>query len=338
MERGVSIHAPHAGRDRKRAPQCSATWIRDVSIHALPTRGATMIWKDARHGMKKFQLRGPRGRDEIPVTDFARYRRFNPRAPTRGATPFTGADRSRRCPRSKIAVSIHAPHAGRDDAGAASTRRCTSRRLFQSTRPTRGATICAYSAGHRATFCARGFNPRAPRGARRQLCRAFFRAGLRVAVSTPRAPRGARRSLPQSARPAGKYRCFQSTRPTRGDDRSLVDGDLGADAPRRVFNPRAPRGARLARSIPLTCDRRSFPSVSIHAPHAGRRDSLLVRLARARVHTVVSIHAPHAGRDSQQRPAHAHLGRCETGVSIQQARHAGARRGFDLRHASAHVR
>ncbi len=103
----VSIHAPRAGRDRRRLGEHPPS---RVSIHA------------------------PRaGRDRNPVVNQALVRRFNPRAP-RGARP-TGASsppagrgfnprapRGARRPRLRShtltpRVSIHAPRAGRDGAG-----------------------------------------------------------------------------------------------------------------------------------------------------------------------------------------------------------------------------
>src|ERR1039458_2743764 len=99
---------------------------------------------------------------------------------------------------------------------------------------------------------------------------------------------------------------FQSTRPTRGaTPRHLLW------RPSESFNPRAPRGARLAgvwtspsrvvfQSTRPTRGATSAPgrlqvlsAVSIHAPHAGRDGASMDRALGDRV----SIHAPHAGRD-----------------------------------------
>ena len=145
--------------------------------------------------------------------------------------------------------------------------------LFQSTRPVWGATrirldtlACLYisihtprvgrdrACGH-SRSCARDFNPRAPRGARRASADQTRAAGN----FNPRAPRGARR-IPACGK---KHRSiFQSTRPAWGataraivPDRSVsisihaprVGRDITASATRscaRNFNPRAPRGAR----------------------------------------------------------------------------------------------
>ena len=81
--------------------------------------------------------------------------------------------------------------------------------MFQSTRPARGATIRVGKA-HR--FAGQdSFNPRAPRGARRDAAIGNFSAHAQ----------------------------FQSTRPARG-----ATCCRNPDARRLGFNPRAPRGAR----------------------------------------------------------------------------------------------
>ena len=123
---------------------------------------------------------------------------FNPRAP-RGARPAR-----RQKSAEQLIVSIHAPLAGRDGLPCARGRQ---RKAFQSTRPSRGATSARRLRGH----LLRGFNPRAPRGARR--------LGLPLVLESLR---------------------FQSTRPSRG-----ATGDMARriSLPAR-FNPRAPRGAR----------------------------------------------------------------------------------------------
>ena len=123
-------------------------------------------------------------------------------------------------------VSIHAPLAGRD------LKLPPSRLLessFQSTRPSRGATSLKVADFRRP----RGFNPRAPRGAR-PLLPSNLPQGAPVSIHAPLAGRD----------------------PTRG---------CGAGRSPR-FNPRAPRGARRGTQQ----RRRRRSSVSIHAPLAGR--------------------------------------------------------------------
>ena len=77
--------------------------------------------------MRGATRRSPR-RDTSP-------RDFNPRAPC-------GARRHPQShPAGSGAISIHAPHAGRDDFSNASQ---VGGALFQSTRPVRGATVCLF--------------------------------------------------------------------------------------------------------------------------------------------------------------------------------------------------
>ena len=167
---------------------------------------------------------------------------FNPRAP-RGARLASQA----RLPRGKV-VSIHAPLAGRDGF---ESRGKAPLDLFQSTRPSRGAT-CASS----AMAGNRGVSIHAPLAGRDcvQGVLGFLRIGF-----NPRAPRGARRfTALQLADPQS----FQSTRPSRGATVALFAAlhvfvvsihaplagrDASAASPLRRrprFNPRAPRGAR----------------------------------------------------------------------------------------------
>ena len=123
--------------------------------------------------------------------------------------------------------------------------------IFQSTRPSRGATCRSHFRPSRS----RDFNPRAPRGAR-QLT--LIRL-LPLLNFNPRAPRGARLSV--KAFCAASH-LFQSTRPARGATRVLkskpAEVVISIHAPRegrdmkdaylinedKNFNPRAPRGAR----------------------------------------------------------------------------------------------
>ena len=132
--------------------------------------------------MRGATRRSPR-RDTSP-------RDFNPRAPC-------GARRHPQShPAGSGAISIHAPHAGRDDFSNAlfqSTRPVRARRScllsrthgskFQSTRPVRGATFIPATPTPSAVY----FNPRAPCGARRFVLLSRFRSFI-----------------------------FQSTRPVRG--------------------------------------------------------------------------------------------------------------------------
>ena len=179
--------------------------------------------------------------------------------------PLAGRDRRHaHRDRGRSRISIHAPHAGRDNhihrracvqlefqstrpmRGA--TPMAIHRSLpmpFQSTRPARGAT-CPHGQYGRGTFYFNPraairirsrrrwyFNPRAPRGAR--LWNRRFVVTARN--FNPRAPRGARPTL---------RRCwegrtvFQSTRPMRGATATTARPTKCFDD----FNPRAPCGAR----------------------------------------------------------------------------------------------
>ena len=193
--------------------------------------------------------------------------------------------------------------------------------LFQSTRPTWGATIDATV----GSVPPPSFNPRAPRGAR---LNGFIHLSLRSRVSihaphvgrdklhyaldncgdgfNPRAPRGAR---PTSSTVPPIRSQFQSTRPTWGATRYRGCSPAMAGC----FNPRAPRGARRTRGIGPS----PIFAVSIHAPHVGRDASnSRINIGGGQFQSTrptwgatkdlrigagrhdVSIHAPHVGRDS----------------------------------------
>ena len=148
-------------------------------------------------------------------------------------------------------VSIHAPHAGRD--GARHIRRVHDG----------------------------GFNPRAPCGARHT---GFLNPTAIGAFQSTRPMRGATHGLSQS---------YCDRRVSIHAPHAGRDGFL--DAPLCFcisFNPRAPCGARLARSLSANAER-EFQSTR---PMRGATTACtLSRSARG-----VSIHAPHAGRDSRE--------------------------------------
>ena len=167
--------------------------------------------------------------------------------------------------------------------------------MFQSTRPARGATWLRYSAAlaslsFQSTRPARGATPpnRLPQPA------------ARVSIHAPRAGRDTNRWR----RSAGPSR-FQSTRPARG----ATCGTMPRGGFTCRFKPRAPRGARL-NSAPWERLNLMFqstrpargatlifwytlirPSVSIHAPRAGRDSPTLSHSAR-KPHTTLSAHPP----------------------------------------------
>ena len=170
----ISIHAPLAGRDRRRG-----VVYRDlaISIHAPLA-----------------------GRDRKLPAFCPAHKNFNPRAPC-GARPVTFS-----IVLPPIVISIHAPLAGRDRFRCAIAANLTK---FQSTRPLRGATLPAYinliaehtfqstrplrgATGTRLPprYSGRYFNPRAPCGARPRLICAALCPHQHF---NPRAPCGARR-------------------------------------------------------------------------------------------------------------------------------------------------
>ena len=174
--RGVSIHAPRAGRD---SASGSTDWRGDVSIHApragrdihasshvpakmqfqstRPVRGATYL-KSVVRRLCKFQSTRPvRGATWRPPSWACRRRRFNPRAPC-GARPWAVAQattaqwfQSTRPVRGATALraSDRDPtrfQSTRPVRGATATQsRMSPLTLFQSTRPVRGATVSSKS-------------------------------------------------------------------------------------------------------------------------------------------------------------------------------------------------
>ncbi len=170
-----SIHAPHAGRDPRTSSVEGLFW---VSIHA-PHAGRD-IESDLANLIEmrvSIHARAHAGRDGSALTNDIWLKSFNPRAP-RGARP--------------PGVSPPQPAA-----------------VFQSTRPTRGATLI---------FCL-------PPG--------------QFQFQSTRPTRGA---TDLALLDSILQRQFQSTRPTRGGAADVVRV-AGVGDPR--FNPRAPRGARL---------------------------------------------------------------------------------------------
>ena len=196
----------------------------------------------------------------------------------------------------RIGISIHAPLAGRDDPSNA---------------------ILALHLH---------FNPRAPRGARRQLANQSAKrsiisihaphagrdgAGVRVYRNYPgisiHAPHAGRDDFYVDFDDTARFISIHAPHAGRDDDtRRLVRWQLisihaphaGRDRSNKGliysnmdFNPRAPCGARLCSSVSRLCPR----YISIHAPHAGRDSKFCLEFFRVSI----SIHAPHAGRDKE---------------------------------------
>ena len=145
----------------------------------------------------------------------------------------------------------------------------------------------------------RGFNPRAPCGARQDLEDALAEA---FEFQSTRPMRGA--TVPPCT--CRGRQVFQSTRPMRGATLNNID----IDSQERFQSTRPMRGATKVKAAivsnkqfqstrPMrgaTWLRRDLDylyAVSIHAPHAGRDPFR----SASRQGWIVSIHAPHAGRD-----------------------------------------
>ena len=301
----VSIHAPHAGRDRRysRRPLSNSRFNPRAPCGARRLRP-----RGERKRQPCFNPRAPCGARRLSSSRYLLFVCFNPRAPCgarrwvhpclraplgfQSTRPMRGATAlDDWCARLR-GVSIHAPHAGRD--------------------------VCGFPP-HRRGRC---FNPRAPCGARL----GSIESNRLLDSFNPRAPCGARQRLLAEIDEEWQ---FQSTRPMRGATGRAVNEchfDIG-------FNPRAPCGARHTVTMSLSvlsgfnprapCGARPIPTrheingllfqstrpmrgatqshvfifpyimVSIHAPHAGRDviDGIAADMRG------VSIHAPHAGRD-----------------------------------------
>ena len=193
--------------------------------------------------MTRFNPRSPRGERRVRGSGGFAMRRFQSTLPARGATqdlevhhgnsnvsihaPRAGSDVESPYYGEYIAVSIHAPRAGSDHNNAPAVRRSYR---FQSTLPARGATLRG-----RVPLEARpGFNPRSPRGERREAggpssSSAVFQSTLPA--------RGATSGRVTRSR---QWSGFQSTLPARGATASRVPRGSGLSS----FNPRSPRGER----------------------------------------------------------------------------------------------
>ena len=199
---------------------------------------------------------------------------------------------------------------------------------FQSTRPVWGATR-----PDACPTCFDRFNPRAPCGARHFIAVSFSHFGSSF---NPRAPCGARQSQRGDA---GDHGGFQSTRPVWGATYfqggsatmqrvSIHAPRVGRDAPelcqvRRVysFNPRAPCGARPARTCatpPGSAFQSTRPVWGATPPESCGICTQKFQSTRpvwgatgcaipAWRRCGVSIHAPRVGRDRDPLPPAGHL-------------------------------
>ena len=192
---------------------------------------------------------------------------FQSTRPMRGATPEYNEDMKL----GELKISIHAPHAGRDEVLDAIGER---QDVFQSTRPMRGAT--QYNEAAASYFVFQSTRPmrgatavynamlttckfqstRPMRGATGKLV-VYDEAHMEISIHAPHAGRDWDGIVPGDITVK-----FQSTRPMRG----ATSARRRPSTSRSYFNPRAPCGARLLRSVRQ--DVRN--DISIHAPHAGR--------------------------------------------------------------------
>ena len=241
----ISIHAPREGGD---IPLLQYDEHHVISIHA-PREGGDIYLSVLEHKVD-ISIHAPReGGDQWSIP-WARWRRC---------------------------ISIHAPREGGDllvgrTHGAA--------KLFQSTPPARGATasISVISPGHLQYF-----NPRPPRGGRRQNPA----HGTLTKDFNPRPPRGGATCPTRSGRT--RRLIFQSTPPARGATFYRCVPLYGF----RNFNPRPPRGGRPKKPHWHVLWR----YISIHAPREGG-DTHTVRIPAKLC--VISIHAPREGGDRPQ--------------------------------------
>ena len=247
-----------------------------------------MLYHHSREPRKRFQSTRPiRGATTATMTRYPTFFNFNPRAPYgarllesssflplyllfQSTRPIRGATPLYLYIAFPTAISIHAPHTGRDGDNLA------------------------------PLTCFTYFNPRAPYGARRiSLARKLVRVNF-----NPRAPYGARlwllrrvsRLFDISIHAPHTGRDITPSPPYCIEDISIHAPHTGRDVISRLLtispnlfqSTRPIRGATLPDLEPLPAER-----ISIHAPHTGRdyvTDKLAPRM-------VISIHAPHTGRD-----------------------------------------
>ena len=212
----ISIHAPHTGRDKRGLlSQVEATEFQSTR----PIRGATSAHSWQRYSAHLFQSTRPiRGATYCAEEYHHTESQFQSTRPIRGATnQFLHAGL-------EIAISIHAPHTGRDaEVGA----RHISRRYFNPRAPygarrwvrnqhkTEGRiSIHAPHTGRDSVHGIQShhrhdFNPRAPYGARQET---HTLTKAEIPFQSTRPIRGATHAVITPPRAAG----FQSTRPIRG--------------------------------------------------------------------------------------------------------------------------
>ncbi len=212
-----------------------------VSIHAPHAGSDATLQHSGR--LQIVSIHAPHaGSDVLEAPENEGWLRFNPRSP-RGERPAAATS-----PALRMGFQSTLPTRGATVVAAPPV----LHQWFQSTLPTRGATILSFP-----DLCAAEFQSTLPtRGA------TVFEALDRLPL------------------------VFQSTLPTRGATRRRM-----RCANANVVSIHAPHAGS---DVQFLASRADVHSVSIHAPHAGS-DS---RLRRDRPTAPVSIHAPHAGSDS----------------------------------------
>ena len=124
----VSIHSPLAGRDTKSLKALTGTtWFQSTR----PSRGETYAPHAGTHSGKRFNPLAPRGARPGNLTLYPHKEEVSIHS------PLAGRDSSPAEWLAGLCVSIHSPLAGRDIAAQSGV---DGRKLFQSTRPSRGET------------------------------------------------------------------------------------------------------------------------------------------------------------------------------------------------------
>ena len=146
----ISIHPPHAGRDAgKRAAQIFC----QISIHP-PHAGRDAVASETAPEEPRFQSTRPMRGGTIVLGDEFSVQIFQSTRPMRGGTLHSFG------PVIGLTISIHPPHAGRDNLTIFPR---SISWVFQSTRPMRGGTANISRSAQKSGY----FNPPAPCGAGR---------------------------------------------------------------------------------------------------------------------------------------------------------------------------
>ena len=158
-------------------------------------------------------------------------------------------------------------------------------RIFQSTRPMRGATCHPSTAFRMRTH----FNPRAPCGARP------YNTGLRETDKEFQSTRPMRGATGAAGNPAPEKTKFQSTRPMRGATRNRK-----IQTNCKNISIHAPHAGRDEESLSQIAMRDTFQSTRPMrgATKTNKQDN---------ESNDISIHAPHAGRDSKSEQIALHI-------------------------------